>query len=75
MLTTFLYYKFVYICYVNVNNMKKRLIQRLNQLLDRLVDKDKKLEVSEDIRKLKLSESDYFVITMTNKYKHYEKKK
>lgn len=75
MLTTFLYYKFVYICYVNVNKMKKRLIQRLNQLLDRLVDKDKKLEVSEDIRKLKLSESDYFVITMTNKYKHYEKKK
>jgi hypothetical protein len=55
--------------------MKKRLIQKLNQLLDRLVDKDKKLEVSEDIRKLKLSESDYFVITMTNKYKHYEKKK
>lgn len=71
MLTAFLYYKFVYICYVNVNKMKKRLIQRLNQLLDRLIDKDKKLEVSEDIRKLKLSESDYFIITMANKYKHY----
>lgn len=55
--------------------MKKRLIQSLNQLLDRLVDPSKRLEVSEDIRKLKLSESDYFVITMTNKYKHYEKKK
>ena len=55
--------------------MKKRLIQRLNQLLDRLIDRKKKLEVSEDIRKLKLSESDYFIITMTNKYKHYEKKK
>ena len=53
--------------------MKKRLIQKLNQLFDRLVDKNKKLELSEDIRKIKLSEDDYFIITMTNKYKHYEK--
>lgn len=52
--------------------MKKRLIQKLNQLLDRLIDKDKRLEVSDDIRRLKLSESDYFVITMKNKYEDYE---
>ena len=52
--------------------MKKRLIQSLNQLLDRLVDPQKRLEVSDDIRKLKLSDSDYFVITMKNKYEDYE---
>jgi hypothetical protein len=49
--------------------MKKRLIQKLNQLLDRVVDPNKRLDISEDIRKLKLSESDYFIITLTNKYK------
>ena len=52
--------------------MKKRLIQKLNQLLDRLVDPKKRLEVSEDVRKLKLSDSDYFVITLKNKYEDYE---
>ena len=49
--------------------MKKRLIQKLNQLLDRVVDPNKRLDISKDIRKLKLSDSDYFVITMVNKYK------
>ena len=48
--------------------MKKILIQKLNQLLDRVVDSDRKLEIADDIRKLKLSESDYFVITMQDKY-------
>lgn len=52
--------------------MKKRLIQKLNQLLDRLIDPQKRLEVSNDIRKLKLSESDYFVITLKNKYEDYQ---
>lgn len=49
--------------------MKKRLIQKLSQLLDRVVDPNKKLDISKDIRRLKLSDSDYFVITMVNKYK------
>ena len=49
--------------------MKKRLIQKLNQLLDRVIDPNKKLDISEDIRKLKLTDSDYFVITLLNKYK------
>ena len=50
--------------------MKKRLIQKLNQLLDRVVDPNKKLDISEDIRKLKLTDSDYFIITLANKYKN-----
>lgn len=49
--------------------MKKRLIQKLNQLLDRVIDPKKKLDISEDIRKLKLTDSDYFIITLLNKYK------
>jgi len=49
--------------------MKKQLIQKLNQLLDRVIDPNKKLDISEDIRKLKLTDSDYFVITLLNKYK------
>lgn len=49
--------------------MKKRLIQKLNQMLDRVVDPKRKLDISSDIRKLKLTDSDYFVITMVNKYK------
>lgn len=50
--------------------MKKRLIQKLNQLLDRVIDPNKKLDISGDIRKLKLTDSDYFVITLLNKYKN-----
>ena len=50
--------------------MKKRLIQKLNQLLDRVVDPNKKLDISDDIRKLKLTDSDYFIITLANKYKN-----
>lgn len=50
--------------------MKKQLIQKLNQLLDRVIDPNKKLDISEDIRKLKLTDSDYFVITLLNKYKN-----
>ena len=49
--------------------MKKRLIQKLNQLLDRVIDPNKKLDISEDIRKLKLTDSDYFIITLLDKYK------
>ena len=53
--------------------MKRKLIQKLQQIVDKLIDKNKRLEVREDIRQLKLNDNDYFIITMTNKYKHYEK--
>jgi hypothetical protein len=50
--------------------MKKRLIQKLQQLRDVVTCQKEKQELIEDIRKLKLSDSDYFVITLANKYKN-----
>lgn len=50
--------------------MKKILIQKLQQLRDVVTFQKEKQELIEDIRKLKLSDSDYFVITLANKYKN-----
>ena len=46
---------------------KKKLTQRLNQLRDKFVGKRRK-ELQKDILKLKLSEDDKLVLTLTDKY-------
>lgn len=49
--------------------MKKLITQKLNQLLDRMIDPKHKLEVSEDIRNIKLSNDDDFLLNMLDKWK------
>ena len=48
--------------------MKRTLIQKLQQLRDRVTCEKEKQELAEDIRKLKLSDSDYYYISLANKY-------
>ena len=48
--------------------MKKRLIQKLQQLRDVVTCQKEKQELIEDIRKLKLSDSDYYYVSLSNKY-------
>jgi len=48
--------------------MKKKLLQRLAQLMDF----NKSKELREDYLQLKLSEDDKFYLTLKNKYKDYE---
>jgi len=47
--------------------MKKKLIQRLNQLMDSLKG-SKNTELQKDILDLKFSSDDELVLTLTNKY-------
>jgi len=53
--------------------MKKILTQRLAQLIDNLPRGTKKSEVIKDYLELKLTEDDKYVLTLTNKYKNYER--
>ena len=53
--------------------MKKTLIQILAQLIDNLPRGTKKSEVIKDYLELKLTEDDKYVLTLTNKYKNYER--
>jgi hypothetical protein len=48
---------------------RKKLTQKLQQLIDKLPVGNKRKEVKEDLLKLKLSKTDYHFITLANKYK------
>ena len=54
--------------------MKKRLVQKLAQLIDSMPRGMKKSDVIKDYLQLKLTEDDKYVLTLTNKYKEYVKK-
>jgi hypothetical protein len=49
--------------------MKKRLIQKLQQLIDKLPIGSKRKEAKRDLLELKLSDSDYHHIMLADKYK------
>jgi len=49
--------------------MKKKLIQKLQQLIDKLPIGKKRKEAKRDLLELKLSDSDYHHISLANKYK------
>ena len=51
---------------------KKKLIQKLQQLIDRLPVSAKKEEAKQDLLDLKLSKTDYHFITLKDKYKDEE---
>lgn len=48
--------------------MKKQLIQKLQQLIDKLPRGSKKSEVINDYLELKLTKDDLIVLSMKNKY-------
>jgi hypothetical protein len=48
---------------------RKTLIQKLQQLIDKLPIGSKRKEVKEDLLKLKLSKTDYHYIMLADKYK------
>lgn len=48
---------------------RKKLTQKLQQLIDKLPIGSKKKEVKEDLLKLKLSKTDYHYIMLADKYK------
>lgn len=49
--------------------MKQRLIQKLQQLIDKLPIGSKRKEAKRDLLELKLNDSDYHHISLANKYK------
>ena len=49
--------------------MKKKLTQKLQQLIDNLPTGSKRKEAKDDLLSLKLSSSDYHYIMLANKYK------
>ena len=49
--------------------MKKKLIQKLQQLVDELPLGNKKNEVKYDLLRLKISNSDYHYVLLAHKYK------
>ena len=51
---------------------KKKLIQKLQQLVDKLPVSDKRKKVKQDLLNLKLSKTDYHFITLKDKYKDEE---
>ena len=51
---------------------RKKLIQKLQQLVDKLPISDKRKEVKQDLLNLKLSKTDYHFITLKDKYKNEE---
>jgi|13_taG_2_1085334.scaffolds.fasta_scaffold138506_2 hypothetical protein len=53
----------------SIQEMKKRLTQKLQQLIDNLPTGKKRKEAKEDLLSLKLSESDYHYIMLADKYK------
>ena len=53
----------------NVIMYRKKLTQKLQQLIDKLPIGSKRKEVKEDLLKLKLSETDYHYIMLADKYK------
>ena len=53
----------------SIQEMKKRLTQKLQQLIDNLPTGNKRKEAKEDLLSLKLSNSDYHYIMLADKYK------
>jgi hypothetical protein len=51
---------------------RKKLIQKLQQLVDKLPVSDKRKEVKQDLLNLKLSKTDYHFLTLKDKYKNEE---
>ena len=48
---------------------KNKLIQKLQQLIDKLPISKKRKEAKKDLLELKLSKNDYHYVSMANKYK------
>lgn len=48
---------------------KRKLIQKLQQLIDKLPACIRRQEAMDDLMDLKLSKSDYYYISLKNKYK------
>ena len=48
---------------------RKKLIQKLQQLIDKLPVSSKRKEAKKDLLELKLSKSDYHYVSMEDKYK------
>jgi metal-responsive CopG/Arc/MetJ family transcriptional regulator len=51
--------------------MKKRLVQKLAQLIDSMPIGMNRSDVIKDYLQLKITEDDRYVLTLTNKYKEY----
>ncbi len=51
---------------------RKKLIQKLQQLIDRLPACKKRQEAKKDLLDLKLSKTDYHYISLQNKYRDLE---
>lgn len=51
--------------------MKKKLVQKLAQLIDLMPRGMKRSDVIKDYLELKLTEDDKYILTLTNKYKEY----
>ncbi len=49
--------------------VKKKLIQKLQQLIDKLPISEKRKEAKNDLLSLKLTNSDYHYILLADKYK------
>ena len=48
---------------------RKKLIQKLQQLIDKLPVSSKRKEAKKDLLELKLSKNDYHYVSMEDKYK------
>ena len=52
-----------------LNMYSRKLIQKLQQLIDKLEAGSKRKEAKKDLLDLKLSDSDYHYVSLRNKYK------
>ena len=52
-----------------LNMYRRKLIQKLQQLIDKLEVGSKRKEAKKDLLDLKLSDSDYHYVSLRNKYK------
>ena len=52
-----------------LNMYRRKLIQKLQQLIDKLEVGSKRKEAKKDLLDLKLSNSDYHYVSLRNKYK------
>ncbi len=52
-----------------LNMYRRKLIQKLQQLIDKLEAGSKRKEAKKDLLDLKLSDSDYHYVSLRNKYK------
>ena len=52
-----------------LNMYRRKLIQKLQQLIDKLEAGSRRKEAKKDLLNLKLSDSDYHYVSLRNKYK------